>query len=214
MHAQRNTHTWYRMSSTGAHWNISGNLSICLEHGVAHLDVHLMTHSNLDSTSTHIVPRQSFGLWWYWYMAGRKWTTWARVSSAAEAELGVLFINAKEAVYIRNILEEMGHPQPPTPIQTDNSIANGVVNNIIQPKQMKAMDRRFHWLRDRMNQGQFRFHWRPGPTNLADYWTKFHTAAHHKNFRREFLTLFKLVEKLFRSEDNLLWMCAKPYGAS
>ena len=98
----------------------------------------------------------------------------------------------------------MGHPQPPTPIQTDNSTANGVVNNIIQPKQMKAMDMRFHWLRDRMNQAQFRFHWRPGPTNLADYWTKFHTAAHHKNFRREILTPVKLVEKLFRSGDNLL----------
>ena len=91
------------------------------------------------------------------------------MSSAAEAELGALFINAKEAVYIRHILEERGHSQPPPPIQTDNSTANGVVNNIIQPKRMKAMDRRFHWLRDRMNQAQFRFHWRPGPTNLADY---------------------------------------------
>ena len=138
----------------------------------------------------------------------------AVMSSAAEAELGALFINAKEAVHIRNILEEMGHPQPPTPIQTDNSTANGVVNNIIQPKQMKAMDMRFHWLRDRMNQAQFRFHWRPGPTNLADYWTKFHTAAHHKKFRREILTPVKLVEKLFRSGDNLLQGCAKPCGAS
>ena len=83
--------------------------------------------------------------------------------SAAEAELGARFINAKEAVYIRNILEEMGHQQhqPPTPIQTDNSTANGVVNNIIQPKQIKAMDMRFYWLRNRMNQLQFRFHWRP-----------------------------------------------------
>ena len=128
----------------------------------------------------------------------------AVMSSAAEAELGALFINAKEAVYIRNILEEMGHHQPPSPGQTDNSTANGVVNNIIQPKQMKAMDMRFHWLRDRMNQLQFRFHWRPGPTNLADYWTKYHTAEHHKNFSREILTPVKLVEKLFRSGDNLL----------
>ena len=34
----------------------------------------------------------------------------AVMSSAAEAELGALFINAKEAVYIRRILKEMGHP--------------------------------------------------------------------------------------------------------
>eukprot|EP00804_Cyclotella_cryptica_P014938 CCRYP_000561-RA/>CCRYP_000561-RA protein AED:0.47 eAED:0.47 QI:0/-1/0/1/-1/0/1/0/59 len=46
----------------------------------------------------------------------------------------------------------MGHPQPPTPIQTDNSTALGVVNNTIQPKRTKAMDMRFHWLRCCINQ--------------------------------------------------------------
>ena len=73
----------------------------------------------------------------------------AVVSSAAEAELGGIFTNSKEAVHLRNILIEMGHPQPSTPMQTDNSTANGVINNKIQPKQTKAMDMRFHWLRDR-----------------------------------------------------------------
>ena len=57
----------------------------------------------------------------------------AVMSSAAEAELGALCTNARETVYIRQILEEMGHPQPPTPIQTDNSTACGIVNNNIQP---------------------------------------------------------------------------------
>ena len=37
------------------------------------------------------------------------------LSSAAEAELGALFHNAKEACALRIALEEMGHPQPPTP---------------------------------------------------------------------------------------------------
>ena len=36
----------------------------------------------------------------------------AVMSSAAEAELGALFINAKTAVSIRQTLEELGHPQP------------------------------------------------------------------------------------------------------
>ena len=92
------------------------------------------------------------------------------MSSAAEAGSGALFTNAKEAVYIRRILEEIGHRQSSTPIQTDNSTPNGVVNNIIKLKQIKAMDMRFHWLRDRMNQLQFRFHWRQGPANILDYW--------------------------------------------
>lgn len=40
----------------------------------------------------------------------------AVMSSAAEAELGALFINAKTAVPMRKILEELGHPQPATPV--------------------------------------------------------------------------------------------------
>jgi hypothetical protein len=50
---------------------------------------------------------------------------------AAETELGILFINVKEAVHIHNILTKMGHPQPHTPIQTDNTTAKGVINNPI-----------------------------------------------------------------------------------
>ena len=115
----------------------------------------------------------------------------AVMSSAAEAELGALFLNAKEGVYLRQILTEMGHPQPRTPLQTDNTTAEGVINNKIQPKRTKAMDMRFHWLRDREAQGQFRIHWRPGKTNLADYFTKHHPPAHHVNVRTEFLTKVK-----------------------
>jgi hypothetical protein len=38
----------------------------------------------------------------------------------------------------------MGHPQPRTPLQTDNTTAEGVITKKIQPKQMKAMDMQFH----------------------------------------------------------------------
>jgi hypothetical protein len=72
----------------------------------------------------------------------------AVMSSAAEAELGALYLNAKEAIYLRQILHEMRHTQLRTPICTDNTTAEGVINNKIQPKRTKAMDMRFHWLRD------------------------------------------------------------------
>ena len=101
------------------------------------------------------------------------------MSSAAEAELGALYINAREAVPMCQLLAEMGHIQPRTPIQTDNSTACGVVNSNIQPRQTKAMDMRFHWLRDHEVQSQFRFYWAPGKANLGNYWTKHHCAAHH-----------------------------------
>jgi hypothetical protein len=103
----------------------------------------------------------------------------ADMSSVAKAELGALYINAHKAVPQHHTLDEMGHKQPPTPIQTDNTTAIGIVNNNIQPRQSKAMDMKFHWLRCCEAQDQFIFFWRPGPTNRADYWTKHHCAAHH-----------------------------------
>jgi hypothetical protein len=40
--------------------------------------------------------------------------------SAAEAVIGAVFINAKEGAFLRTTLEELGHKQPPTPMETDN----------------------------------------------------------------------------------------------
>jgi hypothetical protein len=110
------------------------------------------------------------------------------MSSAEEAELCALYINAKTAVSMQRTLKELGHPQPQTPIQTDNSTAHALLTNKILPKALKAMDMRFHWLRCRATQGQYQFYWRPGTQNLADYWTKHHPASHHKSFRLQILT--------------------------
>ena len=118
------------------------------------------------------------------------------MSSATEAELAGLYIMAREAVYIRIILEELGHKQPPTPLQTDNAMADAVINGKIQPKLTKAMDMRFHWLRDQECQQQFRIYWRPGKMNYADYWTKHHPETHHRNIRKEFLTPHIILEML------------------
>ena len=91
----------------------------------------------------------------------------AVMTSAAEAEIGAMYINAREAVPQRMTLEEMGHPQPRTPMQTENSAAHAVVTNNVQPRRTKAMDMRFHWLRCRDAQGQFRYYWKPGTMNLG-----------------------------------------------
>jgi hypothetical protein len=124
------------------------------------------------------------------------------MSSATEAELAGLYIMAREAVYIRIILEVLGHKQPPTPQQMDNEMADAIINGKIQPKQTKAMDMRFHWLRDRECQRQFRIYWRPEKVNYADYWTKHHPESHHRNIRKEFLTPTIVIEML-RIEQQL-----------
>jgi hypothetical protein len=80
------------------------------------------------------------------------------MSSGAEAELGALFINAKTAVSIQQTLIKLSHPQPCTPMQTDNATAQALLTNKILPKALKAMDMRFHWLRCRNTQGKFRYY--------------------------------------------------------
>jgi hypothetical protein len=103
----------------------------------------------------------------------------AVMSSAAEAELSALYINACEAITMRQLLNKMGHKQPKNPIKTDNSTAFKVVNNIIQPRHTKAMDMRFHWPRCCKSQNRFRYYWQPRANNRANYRTKHHCAAHH-----------------------------------
>jgi hypothetical protein len=125
----------------------------------------------------------------------------AVMSSAADAELGALFINAKTAVSMRQTLNELGHPQPRTPIQTDNATAHALLTNKILPKALKAMDMRFHWLQCRDAQGQFHYYWRPGTQNLADYFTKHHPATHHNSVHPTILTAVNDPEyrKLFKA---------------
>jgi hypothetical protein len=47
------------------------------------------------------------------------------MSSAAEAEIGAVFINAKEGPVLCTTLQELGHPQPPIPMETENTTATG-----------------------------------------------------------------------------------------
>jgi hypothetical protein len=111
------------------------------------------------------------------------------MSSAAEAELATLFINAKTAISMRTTLKELGHPQTRTPMQTDNSTAHALLTNKILPKALKAMDMQFHWLSCHNAQEHFRYYWRPGTQNLADYWMKHQPASHHTAFCPQILML-------------------------
>jgi hypothetical protein len=109
------------------------------------------------------------------------------MSSAAEAELGALFHNAKDGENLRNTLQAMGHPQPATPMQTDNLCAVGIANNTVRQRRSRAMDMRFYWVRDRVAQHHFHIFWRPSHLNDADYYTKHFPPSHHRIKRQKHL---------------------------
>jgi hypothetical protein len=66
------------------------------------------------------------------------------VASATEAESGALFLNSKEGVNIWNILKEMGHQQPATSMQTDNTTAHGLLRGRCKQQRSKAIYMRFY----------------------------------------------------------------------
>ena len=79
----------------------------------------------------------------------------AVMSSAAEAKIGALYMNAQEILPLRVTCEEMGHHQPATPMRTDNSTACGIINKTFKQNRSKAVDMRFYWLIDRTEQKKF-----------------------------------------------------------
>jgi hypothetical protein len=84
-------------------------------------------------------------------------------------------------------IEELGHPQPPTPIKTDNSTACGIANNTLKQCKSRSMDMRFYWVHNQAAQHQFIIYWKPGTENLCDYFTKHFPASHHRLMQSTYL---------------------------
>jgi hypothetical protein len=121
------------------------------------------------------------------------------VASAAEAELGALFLNCKQATIFRLTLEEMGHPQPPTLVHCDNSTAVGIANNSVKKQRSRSMEMRFFWVADAVEAGKFDIKYYPGKENLADYQSKHHIGAHHTAVRPWYLHEQNSVRELPRA---------------
>ena len=94
------------------------------------------------------------------------------VTLAAEAELGALFLNCKEGKILQLTLEEMGHPQPPTPVHVDYITAVGIANDSVKKQRSRSMEMRFFWVTDQVKNKQYLLKWHPGMEYLADYITK------------------------------------------
>jgi hypothetical protein len=117
------------------------------------------------------------------------------VASAAEAETGGLFYNGKTIIPIWQALIELGHPQPPTPLKTDNSTATGFVHKSTRQKRSKSWDMRFHWLHERRIRQQLNIFWDRGSKNKADYFTKHHPPKYHRFMRPKIIQMLNQLIK-------------------
>ena len=72
-------------------------------------------------------------------------------------------------------------------MKTDSTTASGITNGTVRQQRSKAIDMRFYWLKDRVEQGQFKIFWEPGGENWAGYFTKRHPPSRHAKARPIYL---------------------------
>ena len=109
------------------------------------------------------------------------------MTSAAELEMARLFMNTQEIIPIRHGLMALAHPQPPTPLKTENSTSSSFIDNSIKQRKSKTWDMRWKYMRDPKTKEQIRTYWDRGVNNLADYPTQHHPPVHHKGMRPVYL---------------------------
>ena len=110
------------------------------------------------------------------------------VGSAMEASYAAMYLNAQDATVDRQTLIDLGHPQYSTLITYDNSTAGNLANRTAKVKRSKAVGMRYHWIQDRIQQGDFRIQWKRGQLNLADFPSKAHPIHHFKAMRKYFVS--------------------------
>ena len=112
-------------------------------------------------------------------------------ASAAETEYAGLYENGREAMDTRTILAKLNFPQTTTSVHTDNDAAKKIVTKEIRPKRSKAIDMRYHWMRDRTNNGIFKVIWTPNTAvciQSADALTKIQPVKNHEKYISQFVT--------------------------
>ena len=109
------------------------------------------------------------------------------VSSAAEAELGALFLNIKEGRVLQLTLAKIVHPHLPTPIHCYNATAVGNANETVKKHRSRPMEMRYFYRCEQVRRGHFNVQYQPGLECLGDYPPKHHSTAHHQNVRSIYL---------------------------
>ena len=135
------------------------------------------------------------------------------VTSAAEAETSGIFLNIKTAIWIRRMLEVLGHPQQIIPIKTDNSTAEAFSNSTLKERRSKAWDMRLYWIQDRVHNKEFYVYWQAGAENFADYFTKHFSPQYHQTIRPIYILKNNHMTDLQR-EGVLIYQDITPRGLS
>jgi hypothetical protein len=105
--------------------------------------------------------------------------------SATEAEYKCLSIAAKEAVWYKQLLGELGFPNPPVVLAGDNTGAISLAHNPVNHGRTKHIRLAWHYLREVVTEGDVVLEYVPTALQNADFLTKpLCTKAHRANAAR------------------------------
>ena len=107
-------------------------------------------------------------------------------TSSTEAEYIGQFNAAREAIWIRNFLEELGYRdliKDPLIIKADNTGAQSLSQDSTIHSRAKHLDIAYHWQRQQVEQGAIQFEDIPSAENGADGLTKPQDAQLFRTFR-------------------------------
>ena len=77
------------------------------------------------------------------------------VASVNEAETGGMSHNCQKIIHLREMLMSLDHPQPATPVKTDNSEAASFVKDTLKKNRSKSRDVYYHCIVDQISQDHF-----------------------------------------------------------
>ena len=97
--------------------------------------------------------------------------------------------NNTEVKKIRITLDELGHPQSPTPIHCYNTTSFGNLNFLIKHQRLQAINMRHFWPPCQQAEPILHVRCHPGQENLGDYQWKVQIGAHQKRVRTFYIHL-------------------------
>ena len=92
--------------------------------------------------------------------------------SSTEAEYMSLSDTCRQLVWMRSFFKELGMPIKAIPLCGDNQGAIFNASNPVQEKRTKHIDIRFHYIREKVSEGEISLHFVPTDQNPADMFTK------------------------------------------
>ena len=125
------------------------------------------------------------------------------MTSSVEAEIESIYHNTKTLIPLHQTLIALGHPQPPTPLQTDNQVAEQFSQENLHQKKTKTISMKHYWIQDQ-NGKSIQVHWLPVKLNAGDYFTKHHSPKHHQSMCSALFNSYRPFERVYQTSPTTL----------